>query len=326
MGGAWAHPQQRPIPAERHVFCRIGKEEYGIPLLVDLLSRHGFRGTFFVETLATGCLGTADTRSIFDFLLARNQDVQLHMHPTYHYYSEWLKAQAAGIPYRPPEPNDLIGLFPKETQLGLFTEAIRYFAEFAGARPTAFRAGCYAASRTTLECLAELGIPLDSSLNSCYPDISFPGESFTPNQVRKIAGTWEFPVTVAHSPLPEGQAGFKFADCTSLAASELETMLDAAAGAGQEHFIIVFHSFSAVKAKDMTYAELRPNRIVIHRLERLFRYLAENSGRFEVSTLGDAAEMLRTTEPSSAGKVAELGLVRAAMRKGVQLLNGRYWI
>ena len=326
MGGAWDHPEQRPIPAERHVFCRIGDRDYGIPLLVELLGRHGFRGTFFVETLATQCLGAADTRSIFDFLLAHKQDVQLHMHPTYFYYSEWLKARAEGAAYQRPPSSDLIGRFPKEVQRSLFAEGVRYFEQFAGCRPTAFRAGCYAASRTTLECLAELGMRVDSSLNPCYPDTSFPGEKFAPNQVQKIEGVWEIPVTVAVSPLPEGYNGFKFADCTSLSAAELETMLDAAAAAGQEHFVIVFHSFSAVKAKDVRYSEIRPNRIVIRRLERLFQYLADHSGRFEVTTLGDTARSLETKELSPVGTIPALGLLGAAVRKGVQLWNGRYWV
>ena len=71
-------------------------------------------------------------------------------------------------------------------------------------------------------------------------------------------------------------------------------MLDAAAAAGQEHFVVVFHSFSAVKPKDVEWKEMRPNRMVIRRLEGLFQYLADNPDRFRVSTMGKAAEELST--------------------------------
>jgi hypothetical protein len=326
MGGAWDHPDRRPVPAPRHVFCRIGDREFGIPLIVDRLARHGFRGTFFVETLATSCLGLDDTRSVFDFLLARNQDVQLHIHPTYHYYAAALQARAEGRPYRRPEPSDFIGRLPQDVQLALFLEAIGYFETCAGFRPSAFRAGCYAASRSTLRCLADVGIAVDSSLNPCYPDVSFPGERLAANRAQQLDGVWEIPVTVARSPLPEGRAGLKFADCTSLSFPELQVMLDAAAAARQEHFVIVFHSFSAVKAKDVAYSELRPDRIVIRRLEKLFAYLAAHPDRFEVTTMGDTAGAISAAEPSSAAVVPDLPLLGAALRKGVQFVNGRYWV
>jgi hypothetical protein len=327
MGGAWDDPARRPVPADRHVFCRVGGREYGIPLIVDLLGRYGFRGTFFVETLATACLGLDDTRSIFDFLLRRGQDVQLHIHPTYHFYAESQKARAEGRTYQPPAKSDMIGRLPQDVQLALLSEAIRYFEECAGFRPSAFRAGSYAASRSMLQCLAQLGIAVDSSLNPCYPAVSFPGERLEPNQVRKIEGVWEIPVTVARTPLPEGHAGLKFADCTSLSFPELRTMLDDGAAAGQQHFVVVFHSFSAVKARDIAYSELRPNRIVIRRLEKLFGYLAANPDRFTVATMGEFAQTLPNEELSpSFGVVPELPLLPAALRKMVQLCNGGYWV
>src|SRR5690349_19628924 len=92
MNGAWRSPQRYPLEASRHVFCRIGNEEFGIPLLTRIMGAYGFRATYFIETLATECLGEPDTRSIFDFLLQQGQDVQLHIHPTFHYYAEYVQA------------------------------------------------------------------------------------------------------------------------------------------------------------------------------------------------------------------------------------------
>jgi len=326
MGGAWSNPERFPTPAERHVFCNIGGRPFGVPLIVDLMARYGFRATYFVETLATRVLGDADTTSIFDYLLKHGQDVQLHLHSNFRYYSEFRQAQAEGRSYQVPKSCHLLGQFAEAVQLDLLTEATALFERFSGRRPTAFRAGCWAGSHITLRCLATLGIHLDSSLNPCYPDISFPGERHELNSVQKIEGVWEIPVTVARTRLPENKPGMKFADCTGLAFPEIRRMLDAAAAAGQEHFIIVFHSFSAVKAKDVSYAELRPNRIVIQRLEKLLRYLADNRARFEVSTMGEAAANPALLEASSHTVVAELGFFRAGIRKAVQLINSPYWI
>jgi hypothetical protein len=330
MGGALGHPNRRPVPASRHIFCRIGDKEFGIPLIVRLLQRYGFQGTFFVETLATKCLGDADSEATFEFLLREGQDVQLHVHPVFHYYAESLRARAEGREYQLPAAADLLGHFPQQVQHQLLSEGIEYFSRFSGHRPVAFRAGCFAASRATLRCLAALGMSVDSSLNPCYPELSFPGENLEPNKVERIEGVWEVPVTVVRTPLPEGYHGFKFADCTSLGVAEIRRMLDVASRAGQEHFVIVFHSFSAVKTRDVEWKETRPNRIVIRRLAGLFRYLAENSDRFRVSTMGALAKefSMRGTEPGapSAAVIADLGLLQAFARRAMQLVNNIYWI
>ncbi|HLK33476.1 MAG TPA: hypothetical protein VKT29_10335 [Terriglobales bacterium] len=330
MGGALEDPGCRPVPASRHVFCRSGNEEFGIPLIVRFLQRYGLHATFFVETLGTCCLGDADTQSTFEFLLHNQQDVQLHIHPVFHYYAELVKARAEGREYQVPGHTDILGHYPADIQQALLSEGIDYFQKFSGYRPVAFRAGCYAASRATLRGLASLGISVDSSLNPCYPELSFPGETLEPNLAQRIEGVWELPVTVVRTPLPEGGHGYKFADCSSLGVAEIRRMLDAAAQAGQEYFVIVFHSFSAAKPKDVEWREMRPNRLVIRRLEELFRYLAENSDRFQVSTMAAIAEELsmRRPEPGkvSPAVVADLGLLQASVRKVMQLVNNVYWV
>jgi hypothetical protein len=328
MGGAWENPSRRPLEAARHVFCRIAGEEYGIPFQVRMLKEFGFRATFFVETLATRCLGEADTRSVFDYLLREGQDVQLHIHPNFSFYAERQNARARGMDYPVPKHCDLIGHLDEPVQMDLLGEAIRFFEKFAGYRPAAFRAGCYAGSRPMLRCLLKLGIRVDSSFNPCYhPELSFPDGGLSPNLVQQIEGVWEIPITVARTRLPEGYHGFKFADCTALSFDEIRQMLDSAASSGQRHFVMVFHSFSAVKTKDETYAEMRPNRIVIRRLERTFRYLSENQDRFNIEVMGNAVASQPTVgAASSPTPLADLGFVRASVRKAVQLLNRPYWV
>jgi hypothetical protein len=328
MGGAWQHADRRPLEVAKRVFCRSAGKEYGIPLQVRILKEYGFRGTFFVETLATRCLGESGTRAVFDYLLGEGQDVQLHAHPNFYFYSERQRALARGMDYQVPSPTDLIGHFHEAVQMDLLTEAIQYFEHFAGYRPTAFRAGCWAGSRSMLRCLHNLGIAVDTSFNPCYhPELSFPDGGLIPNLAQQVEGVFEIPVTVARTKLPEGYNGLKFADCSSLSFPEICEMLDAAASSGLGHFVTVFHSFSAVKAKDETYSEIRPNRIVIRRLEKMFRYLAENPDRFRVETMGNVVGGLDTSASgSSRPAVANLGLISSAVRKTVQLLNGPYWV
>lgn len=326
MGGAWKHPHRRPVEAVRHVFCRIGDKDYGIPLLVEMMREFALRGTFFVETLATRCLGESDTSSIFDYLLRHGQDLQLHLHPNFRFYSESLAAHAQGIAYQAPKSRDFIGQFSENVQMDLLSEAALLFERFAGYAPKAFRAGCFAGSRSMLRCLSTLGIKVDSSFNPSYPNLSFPDSPLTPNLVQKVEGVWEIPVTVAITKLPERHGGFKFADCTSLSFQEIRAMLDTAFSSGRQHFVIIFHSFSGVKAKDETYAELRPNQVVIQRLWKLFQYLAENPDKFCVTTMGAVAANPDGLVQEEAGHpVTELELKVSAVRKLAQLWNALYW-
>jgi hypothetical protein len=327
MGGAWDNPPGRVVGASQRIFCRIGKDDFGIPMLTRMMGEFGFRGTYFVEMFAASYLGESDLQPVFEFLLRERQDVQLHIHPVFRQYAEYRKAIDRGLEYRGREPMDFIGQMDSNEQMELLEEAIDRFQSFAGCRPLVFRAGCFAGSCVTLECLHKLGILVDSSFNPCYhPQISFPEDRLEPNRVQNIEGVWEIPVTVARTRLPEGYNGYKFADCTSLSFPEIRSMLEAAANAGQEHFVIVFHSFSAVKTKDESYAHMRPNRIVIRRLDKLFRYLARHSGTYQVETMGGIARCPESLREESAAAIAHLGLVQAAGRKAVQWLNNAYWV
>jgi hypothetical protein len=325
MGGAWRHAERRPLSADRHVFCRIDGRDYGIGLITDALARFGFRATHFVEMLATLVNGEPDTQAVFDYLLSRNQDVQLHIHPTYRFYANLLQARARGQQYQPPASNDWMTSFPEARQMELLEEASGLFERFAGKRPIAFRAGCFAANRTTLRCLRKLNIVLDTSFNPCFPACSFPGGDLPPNRVSMVENVWEIPVSVARTPIPESAAGFKIADPCSLSIRELRTMLEIGASRGQSHFVIVFHSFAAVKPRDETYARMRPDWIVIRRLEKLAAYIASRTDLYRVSTFQDLSRELPLTEDKPL-VVAELGFVGAGLRKTIQGMNRFYWL
>lgn len=324
MGGALVHPERRPLTADRHIFCRIQGQDYGIGLITRILGQYGFRATYFVEMLATLVNGDEDTRSVFDYLLDQGQDVQLHIHPIFLYYCEQMNTAAAGKANGRSQKTDFMGALAEERQTELLEQACELYRQFTGSRPAAFRAGCYAANRTTLKCLHKAGILLDTSFNPCYRKWSFAGEDLEPNRVCEIEGVWEIPVTVARSPLPEGHGGFKPADPCSLSVAELQAMLETGAARGQRHFVIVFHSFSAVKTTDETYRKMRPDRIVIRRLEKLMEYLSQHQDLYRVSTFGELAAGLSELKPTPA-PVAELGLAAAGLRKSVQGLNRYYW-
>lgn len=87
--------------------------------------------------------------------------------------------------------------------------------------------------------------------------------------------------------------------------------------------VIVHHSFACVKARDVQYRQIKPDRIVMRRFTSLLDFLAENSGRFEVITMGAMTEL---TEPTSARRefVPVLGYLPPLWRTVQQTINRFY--
>jgi len=327
MGGAWGDPGLRPLPCERRIFCPVDGEMLGIPRICGLLEQFGFRGTFFVETLAADVNGDADCRPAFDLLLARGHDVQLHAHPNFHFYAQYRRSLDGGGGFDRSGMSDLFSRLPAGVQAEILGRAAENFVRLTGRRPACFRAGGFAANRETLRALAGLGIGLDSSYSPCYrSQHSFPGENLPVNRPVRLEGVWVAPAMVARSPLPEGAEGFKMADISTISNREMRHLLETARGAGLRHAVLLLHSFSLVKARDVQYTRLRPDRIVLARLERMLQWLAENRDRYEVSTLGELAADPAGLAQDQGAPAPVLPLAAAAGRKLVQAANRLYWV
>lgn len=329
MGGAWARPEVRPVPSDRRVFCRINGTDHGIGWQCDELARRGMRASFFCEVLSSFVLGEDDTRAYVDYLLQRGQDVQLHTHPTFWFYSRYLAAKAEGREFDHSERSDKLARLPEPTQRFLLEQACAVFKRFTGRSPAAYRAGGYQANTRSLAILRELGIVLDTSFNPAYQGQgSFDGENLTPNVPQQVAGLWEIPVTVAIENLPDPRKPTRFMpfEISAISVPEMRGILDHAHQAGMEHVVVMFHSFSGVKPKDDQHTAMRPDSIVRSRFTQFLDHLARNSARFEVSTFGDLAARLPSLSAREAVPMPELGYGRPFVRKAVQLLNHWYWL
>jgi hypothetical protein len=105
----------------------------------------------------------------------------------------------------------------------------------------------------------------------------------------------------------------------------MQRMLEAAHASGMPHVTLLFHCFSFVKPRDMSYQRFRRNRIVIARLRALLAFLDANRSRFQVETFG-ALAAAGPIRPSAVAVVPDLGFWRPATRKAVQLANSLYWL
>jgi hypothetical protein len=325
MGAAWEYLDRSPLSVDQRIFCQRNGHAYGLPFMVDALHGHGFRATFFTEVFGSLCLGDGPFRRVFDYLLERGQDVQLHTHPTFRNYGHAThNGGQKNFAYYKTLP-DAINQYSREDQAAFLQEAHCLFLRFAGFQPVAYRAGSFLANLDTLAALPD-SIVIDSSLDPSDRH-SFPGCRLQPNLVQEVEGVLELPLTVGTSGAGPFRC-YKHLEISALSLHEMKAALLQAQSSGLGDCVIVFHSFSAVKHKDVFYSQMKPDRLVISRYLGLLRFLAENHNLFEVTTMAEAAAdngRLVREQVQQPAPIPDFGTLAPLCRKGVQAINRLYF-
>ena len=161
MGGAWDNADHRPLSPDLTVFGKSGSGTYGIPLIMSILEKHNFRGTFFTEVFCSYNVGPEPVAAALRAIQSRGHDAQLHLHPEQRFYSDYVKGGKR-------REESLLFTFPADEQRDLIRDGIAIFRDLCGKTPKVYRAGCYGASEATLAALRENGIVIDSSYNLAY--------------------------------------------------------------------------------------------------------------------------------------------------------------
>jgi hypothetical protein len=314
MGGAWADPACAPLPLDRPVFGKLASRFYGIPLIMDILEEHGFRGTFFTEVFCSYSVGRDEVAKACRSILERGHDCQLHLHPIYRFYRD----RQAGKPAR---EIDFMFQLSRDEQHEFIGEGVELFCELTGKPPRAFRAGCYAGSEAITDVLTEHGIAIDSSYNLAYlgQTCGFGRQGL--NAPTLIGSVYEFPVTVFRVA---GATGHKPLEISAVSVKEVLATLAALRRAGCRNAVLVLHSFSLLKNLGRRFERCTPDQIVTQRVRRLCAALAQLRDDIEVCPLGDID--LRSVPVPQPHVIPVIGWVQPAMRKLVQAANRLPWL
>jgi hypothetical protein len=319
LGGAWENSRWKPVAPELAILGRIGSEFYGLPLIMDILEEHDLRATFFAEVLARDVVGKSELAEAYTPILKRGHDAQLHLHPVFHYYH--LVTQGVIGRDRLPSHMDLIGALPFDKQLELLREGRSIFRDIFGALPTAFRAGCYGASMSTLRALETMGILYDSSFNAAYLGDSCLMDSRRPTNTPWQSGAlWEIPVTTFETGV-WGMRGMKPLEVSAVSLQEMQGVLEQAEALGQRTVIVMMHSFGFLKRADVQFRRMRPDRLVIRRFQKLCQFLQRSRDRFRVLTF---SEMPKPSNSPRGVPFPHMGILIPALRKLVQAANRVY--
>lgn len=314
MGGAWKNREYAPLPLDRPVLGKCGDRFLGIPLIMDILESFGFRATFFTEVFCAYAVGDKPLAGVFDLILKRGHDPQLHLHPTYRFYRDYLSGQ-------PRRGTDLMFQLPEEEQRQLIGEGIELFRRLTGKKPRAYRAGCYGASESTLRALRANDVEMDSSYNLSYLGQTCGFEAASINGPVVLEDIQEFPVTVFQV---SGLKGYKPLEISAVSVAEMITSIRLLQDQGCRDVVLVLHSFSLMKNCGLRFDSCQPDNIVIRRLRRLCAALAQRQDQIEVRVLGEAPP---APEAQSAVQyIPTLGWLQPSFRKLVQGVNRLSWV
>ncbi len=320
MGGAWGNGSLKPVPPSRAVWGEYAGGKLGLPLIVEILRQNRLTATFFIEAFVEEQGYPGETERICEYLLDHGQDVQLHIHPCHKFYA--LKLD--GKPY--PLTDQMAELEP-DAQRELLSQGCERIQRWTGRRPVAFRAGNMGASEETLKQLAAVGIRIDSSYTFPYAGGRCCFGAHEPYNGSKwygdvlelaLSGFYQRRLPLLHPAKKVDPMGVSFAECRDA--------IRAICGAGADA-VMILHSFSLLKKRNVQYDGGRLNRIVARRFRRTCAWLAEHAEQYPARTFSELAAAIeagsyeaRAVPPCKLNRP-----LRAVVRKGVQAWNNLYW-
>jgi hypothetical protein len=296
---------------DRDIRGVTARGQFGLPFQIEMLNQHGLKAVFFTESLFACAVGSGPLADIVGMVQDGGHEVQLHIHP------EWLAWMPQSI--LPGRNGQYLKDFTKAEQVKLIACGLENLKSAKAKNVCAFRAGNYGANFDTLRALAENGVLYDSSHNTCYIGPACDLDTGAPLlQPAKLHGVYEFPV----SYFRDWPRHYRHAQLCACSAGELEHALLGAWEQGWHSFVIVSHSFELLKNRKQAETQPVPDRIVIHRFERLCGFLAENRDKFRTAGFSDlqAADI-----PVPAGGEVLQGTMPNSVRRLVEQLVSRLW-
>jgi hypothetical protein len=319
MGGAWGPGGLKPVPPSRAMMGEYGDRKLGLPLICDILERNGLSATHFVEAFTEEQGFEGQTRGICTYLVDRGQDVQLHIHPNHKHYGDML----AGREY---VKCDQMADLPAGQQRDLLVEGARRIRQWTQRPCTSFRAGNMGASEETLAQMPEAGLGIDSSYTFCYLDgqCRF-ADSQAYNGSKWYGEVLELALSGFRQPRLPGLRAAKPLDLVGISFQECRDGIRQICDAGADA-VIILHSFSLMKVRDVQYSQAKENRVIIRRFEKLCRWLARNRESYPTRTFNELAEDVAAGryEPKAVAPHSRRRPLRALVRKSVQLYNQPY--
>jgi hypothetical protein len=270
VAGAFADGARFKPLIHEPVWGEVAGQSEALGFIMRTLTACRLRATFFVETVhltyfPEGVMGEYARR-----LQQAGQDVQLHLHPV------WARFESEKF----AKVNDSCRELDESRLVELIGRGVDQISTWCGRRPKCLRTGNFSVSRSIYRAMRAADLTVAS--NICLA-VAPPREKelHLAGGIHRIEGIVELPVTCFRDRGPIGRGRYRPLQISACSFTELRDLLDAMHRAGVSLAVVVTHPFEFLKWHGPDFSRLRANRLVQRRFERLCRFLADNSDRFE---------------------------------------------
>jgi peptidoglycan/xylan/chitin deacetylase (PgdA/CDA1 family) len=293
IGGTFADPVRRRPVGEERVMCPNASGEHGLPFLLSVLERYGLRATFFVETAQVCFFGDRPMGLIVERILAAGHDVQLHLHPCWHYFRDpdWRNSLHKTAPC-----DDCDGRRVDELTT-MINHGIETLRRWGTPSPNTFRAGSLRIDKAVYRAMEQCNLFTSSSVGlAVWP----PSEASLKLKggLHRFGDVLEVPV-LTYREIGEGMWGRnRLFTISATSEKEAKILLRRAAAAESGPIVVLMHPFEFITG-DLRFPQtVRPNKLTQRRFQRLCAFIASHGEHFRAVTFGDAAGRWRQEAPS----------------------------
>jgi len=274
FGGYLANPQNKPVPADKIIYCRIGESEYGINFIMDVLETNGLKGVFFIESESRFYFGEELLVEIIDHVKKRGHEVQLHIHPAWRTFISR------------EEVSDDLRKYSLDEQTKIIYEAMEFFDKNCPQKISAFRSGSFFSNLDTVTAADKNNLRYVSNYNISHPNCDYINRYENQNDVFELeGGLFEFPLTnYREFPLRKPYNGFQI---SAASFSEMKKALCFYHSSNMQFCTFLTHSFEFTHRSDYQYSHMTPANAVIRRFQHLCEFLGQNIDRFQVIGFND---------------------------------------
>ena len=279
----------------------VDGRSHGLGFILDTLGAHGLPATFFIEVFCAHLFGIGEVQQMVTAIraAASNHDIQLHAHPCWRYFRdpEWRQT------VKTIDKNDSWAGRGAEA-LPMMREAIELFTAITGQPPQAFRSGNLQVDGDVHAALAQLGVPVSSSVGL---GLTRPADAALQRWIAPTRqhGVLEVPVAAYAEPGLRGER-IKCLTITGTSWPVTRHMLEWAYHTQNGPLVILTHAseFSSsvnTEQDDPAQVTYRPAPLVQRRLRQLTQFLDGARDRFNTTTFsaGSAAWLNAASRPDA---------------------------
>ena len=238
---------------DKQIWGKQADGEHGIRRIMDLLDKHGLKGTFYLNVYEAAKHGEPTIAEVARAIHQRGHDLQLHTHP------------APMYGFRNMQHVDLA------QQEAVLLRGKELILKWTGKTVVAHRAGAFGANLDTLKASRTVGLAIDSSFSPASPNSMLTRQLPASNWPSLVEGVVELPVSY-YAQLSFGNwQSLRILDVEATSLGEFKSVIRQFREGGAPAVNILMHSFSFVR-----FGVANP--ALEQRFEQLLAFLAKEPG------------------------------------------------